>query len=326
MPILILAEHQQGQLNPTVYALLVAAQQLDAQAEIHVLLAGTQAAQAAKSLQSSSSVHKILLAEHHGYEHDLAENIAALLAELAGSLDEGATYQAVLAAADSTGKDILPRAAALLDVNMISDVLAIESAHRFKRPIYAGSLIAKVESTDPIQLLTIRTTAFDTAPQIQTQNQTNTASHQVIVESLSLCHDLQLSRFIHQQSQDSTRPELTTAKTVVAGGRGLGSAENFALVEQLADKLHAAVGASRAAVDAGYVPNELQIGQTGKVIAPDLYIGVGISGAVQHLAGMQASKVIVAINKDEEAPIFQVADYGLVADLFATVPELTAKL
>lgn len=318
MPILILAEQQQGQIKTSVANLVVAAQQLDHQAEVHVLLAGAQAKQAAAQLRQTHGIHKILLAEHNSYTHYLAENISALLAEIAS---DAGHYQAILAAADSTGKDIMPRVAALLNVNMVSDVLAIESAHVFKRPIYAGSLIATVESTDAIQLLTIRTTAFDPV-----HSDPDTVCKPAEVQSLNLQHDLQLSRFICQQSQHSARPELTTAKMVVAGGRGLGSAENFAMIEKLADKLNAALGASRAAVDAGYVPNELQIGQTGKVIAPDLYIGIGISGAVQHLAGMQESKVIVAINKDEEAPIFQVADYGLVADLFAIVPELIAKI
>lgn len=317
MRILLLAEQDEGYVKPSIYHTITAAQQFLPYAgkpehfAIDILVAGTQASEAAKQLSQVQALKAVLVAEQPVYDHYLAENTAALLAEL------GKDYDVIMAAADSVGKDILPRTAALLDVNMISDMLAVDSAHQFQRPLYAGMLIASVESTDPIKVISVRTTAFDAAP---------ATGGEAEIRQLDIVHDLALSQFVCQETHDSVRPELTTAKRVVGGGRGLGSAENFALIEQLADKLNAAVGASRAAVDAGYMPNDLQIGQTGKVIAPELYIAVGISGAIQHLAGIKDSKVIVAINKDEEAPIFQVADYGLQADLFDVVPELISKL
>ena len=313
MRILILGEQRQAEVKASVFNTIAAAQQFSAwdQVTTDVLLVGSQAREAAEILRQTQGITEILVAEDSVYDHYLAENIAALLADI------GKDYQVIMAAADSVGKDVLPRVAALLDVNMITDMLAVESVDRFRRPIYAGSLIATVESTDAIKLISVRTTAFDPVA---------TKGGQAGIRQLNLVYDSGLSCFVSEENHGSERPELTTAKVVVGGGRGLGSAENFVLIEQLADKLKAAVGASRAAVDAGYVPNELQIGQTGKVIAPDLYLAIGISGAVQHLAGIKDSKLIVAINKDEEAPIFQVADYGLVADLFEVVPELIDKL
>ena len=317
MRILILAEHHKGQPKASNYNTIAAAQKFKSYTEaaeqlsIDLLVTGSQGKEAAEVLAQTPGINNILLAEQPVYDHYLAENCAALLAEL------GQDYQVIMAAADSLGKDVLPRTAALLGVNMISEMLGIESANHFQRPIYAGSLIASVESTDIIKVISVRTAAFDAVP---------TTGGQAQIKPLDIIHDLGLTSFKSEENHDSARPELSTAKIVVAGGRGLGSAENFILIEQLADKLKAAVGASRAAVDAGYVPNDLQIGQTGKVIAPDLYIAIGISGAIQHLAGIKDSKTIVAINKDEEAPIFHLADYALQADLFKAVPELVEKL
>jgi electron transfer flavoprotein alpha subunit len=260
-----------------------------------------------------AGVSKVLLADNAAYGHQLAENVAPLVAELAKS----AGFEYVLAPATTTGKNLLPRVAALLDVGQLSDIVSVESADTFKRPIYAGNAIATVKSLDAIKVITVRGTAFDPVAA-----EGGSAS----IEAVTAVHDAALSRFVGEEVAKSDRPELTAARVIISGGRGMGNGENFALLEKVADKLGAAVGASRAAVDAGFVPNDMQVGQTGKIVAPELYIAVGISGAIQHLAGMKDSKVIVAINKDEEAPIFQVADYGLVADLFDAVPELEASL
>jgi electron transfer flavoprotein alpha subunit len=258
-----------------------------------------------------ASVAKVLLSEGAEYEHRVAENLAPLIVQLAPD------YSHVLAAATTSGKNIMPRAAALLDVQQISDVSTVESADTFVRPIYAGNALATVQSSDSIKLITVRGTAFEPVA-----DEGGSAS----IETVAATGDAGLSKFVGAALTESERPELTSAKIVISGGRGMQSGENFAMLERIADKLGAAVGASRAAVDAGYVPNDYQVGQTGKVVAPDLYIAVGISGAIQHLAGMKDSKVIVAINKDEEAPIFQIADYGLVADLFQALPELEETL
>ncbi|MBY6265872.1 electron transfer flavoprotein subunit alpha/FixB family protein, partial [Azospirillum sp. 412522] len=274
--------------------------------DIHVLVAGRNAAPAAAQAAMLAGVAKVLLADDASYEHALAEPVAALLVSLAPG------YSHVLAAATSAGKNVLPRVAALLDVAMISEITAVVAADSFERPIYAGNAIATVQSADPVKVITVRTTAFEAAP----------ASGSAAVESIAAVADPALSGFVSAELSKSERPELTSARIVISGGRGMQSGDNFHLLEAIADKLGAAVGASRAAVDAGFVPNDYQVGQTGKIVAPDLYVAVGISGAIQHLAGMKDSKVIVAINKDEEAPIFQVADYGLVADLFKALPDL----
>lgn len=303
MSILILAEHDNQTLKPVTLSVIAAAKVIGG--DIAVLVAGQSCAQVAEQVAQAEGVSKVLLADSSSYQHQLAENIAPLVAEQASGLTH------VLAAATTTGKNILPRVAALLGVNQVSEVLAIESANRFKRAIYAGNAIATVESAEPVHVMTIRGTAFDAVS--ATGNS---------AEIVNLSNDFNSAdiRFISEALAESDRPELTAAKVVVSGGRGVASAENFEMLYRVADKLGAAVGASRAAVDAGYVPNDMQVGQTGKLVAPELYIAIGISGAIQHLAGMKDSKVIVAINKDEEAPIFQVADYGLVADLFEAVP------
>ena len=256
-------------------------------------------------------VSNVILADNSAYEHQLAESMGDLVAEL------GKAYTHILAAATTTGKNFLPRAAALLDVAQISEIIAVESENTFKRPIYAGSCIATVESSDPIKVITVRATAFDAVA---------SEGGSAAIESVDFVNDTGVSSFAGEELAESDRPELTAAQVVISGGRGMGNGENFEILNKVADKLGAAVGASRAAVDAGYVPNDMQVGQTGKIVAPSLYIAVGISGAIQHLAGMKDSKVIVAINKDEEAPIFQVADYGLVADLFEAVPALEGAL
>ncbi len=309
MPILILADHDNATLKPATAHAVTAAAKLGS--DIHVLVAGRNAAPAADAASRLAGVAKVLLADDAAYEHALAEPVAALLVSLAPG------YGHILAAATSVGKNVLPRVAALLDVAMISDITAVVSADSFERPIYAGNAIATVQSADPVKILTVRTTAFEAAAY------TGTAAP---IEPVAAVADPGLSGFVSAELSKSERPELTSARIIVSGGRGMRSGDNFPMLEALADTLGAAVGASRAAVDAGFVPNDYQVGQTGKIVAPDLYIAVGISGAIQHLAGMKDSKVIVAINKDEEAPIFQVADYGLVADLFKAVPELQQAL
>ena len=308
MAILVIAEHDNQSLKAGTLNTVTAAAKLG---EVHVLVAGHNAAAAADAAKSVAGVAKVLLADNAAYAHGLAENLAPLVVGLAKA------YSHVLAPASSYGKNLLPRVAALLDVAQVSDITAIESADTFVRPVYAGNVLATVQSSDSIKVITVRTTAFEAAGQGGAAN----------VETVATVSDAGLSSFVGQELTKSDRPELGAAKIIVSGGRALGSEEQFkAVIEPLADKLSAAVGASRAAVDAGYAPNDYQVGQTGKVVAPQLYVAVGISGAIQHLAGMKDSKVIVAINKDEEAPIFQVADYGIVGDLFTVVPELIAEL
>ncbi|HYH36704.1 MAG TPA: FAD-binding protein [Azospirillum sp.] len=308
MPILVLAEHDNASLKRATLSVIAAARKIGG--EIHVLVAGQGARAAADAAAKAEGVAKVLLAEDAAYAHALAEPLAALLVNVAPA------YSHVLAAATSTGKNVLPRVAALLDVAQISEITAVVSPDTFERPIYAGNAIATVRSADAVKVVTVRTTAFDPV------GETGTAP----VEGLAAAANPGLSTFVSAELSKSERPELTSARVVISGGRGMQSGENFHLLEAVADKLGAAVGASRAAVDAGFVPNDYQVGQTGKIVAPDLYVAVGISGAIQHLAGMKDSKVIVAINKDEEAPIFQVADYGLVADLFKALPELKDAL
>lgn len=309
MRALVFCEHDNTNLKSASLHAIAAAKKLGG--EIDLLVAGQDCRAAAEAASTCQGIAKVLIAQDSAYAHSLAENIAHLLVSLAGN------YTHILASATSVGKNILPRAAALLDVQQISDIAGIESPDTFIRPIYAGNALASVQSSDKIKVITIRMTAFDAV---------SMGEGKAPIEEITGSHDLGLSSYVGQELSKSERPELTSARIVVSGGRGMGSGENFKLLEDLADKLGAAVGASRAAVDAGFVPNDYQVGQTGKIIAPDLYIAVGISGAIQHLAGMKDSKVIVAINKDEEAPIFQVADYGLVGDLFTIIPELTAAI
>ena len=310
MKILIIAEHNQETLKLATHHTITAATELGS--EMDLLVMGFHCQKAAEQACLLQGIKRVLVADDAVYEHQLAENSAALIAEL------GKDYDYILAGATTFGKNILPRAAALLDVALVSDVIKIISPDTFARLIYAGNAIATVKSQDKIKILTIRTTAF---PAVK-EGQQSVAT----LEKLSQIIPNTLSRFEHQTLTQSMRPELTAARVVISGGRGLKSAENFHLLDKIADKLGAAVGASRAAVDAGFAPNDYQVGQTGKVVAPDLYIAVGISGAIQHLAGMKDSKVIVAINNDPEAPIFQVADYGLVGDLFKILPELESEL
>ncbi len=309
MSILVIAEHDNASLKPVTLNVVTAATKIGG--DIDVLVAGSNCGAAAEAAAKIAGVNKVLVADNAVYEHQLAESMGELVAEL------GKGYSHVLAAATTTGKDFLPRAAALLDVNMVSEVIAIESADTFVRPIYAGNAVATVQASDSIKVLTVRGTGFDAAAA-----EGGSAS----VEAVDVVKENALSSFVGEELAKSDRPELTGASIVISGGRGMQNGENFEMLYKVADKLGAAVGASRAAVDAGFVPNDMQVGQTGKIVAPDLYIAVGISGAIQHLAGMKDSKVIVAINKDEEAPIFQVADYGLVADLFDAVPELDSAL
>ncbi|MCU7942551.1 MAG: FAD-binding protein [Candidatus Thiodiazotropha sp. (ex Cardiolucina cf. quadrata)] len=307
MSTLVITEHDNNTLKSSTAHTVTAAAQLG---DVTALVAGYGCRAVAEQVAELKGVDKVLLVEAEIYGHPLAERLAPLVVAHASG------FMHLLAPATTFGKNLMPRVAALLDVAQISDVIAIESADTFKRPIYAGNAIATVRSTDPVKVITVRGTAFDSVP----------AGDAAAIEEIAARDDIAGSRFVGQALNKSDRPELTAAKTVVSGGRGMGSAENFHMLEILADKLGAAVGASRAAVDAGFVPNDYQVGQTGKIVAPDLYIAVGISGAIQHLAGMKDSKVIVAINKDEEAPIFQVADYGLVADLFDVIPELTGAV
>jgi electron transfer flavoprotein alpha subunit len=309
MTILVLAEHEAGQLKAATLNAVTAASKLGG--DVHVLVAGSGAGAVAEAAAKVAGVAKVLLADAPAYANNLAEPLSALLVELAKN------YAAVVAPATSNGKNVLPRVAALLDVAQISDIVAVVSADTFVRPIYAGNALATVQSKDALKVITVRTTAFEAAA---------ASGGSAAVENIAAAGDPGLSSFVSQQLSKSERPELTSARVIISGGRGMQSGENFHLLEKVADRLGAAVGASRAAVDAGFVPNDLQVGQTGKIVAPDLYVAVGISGAIQHLAGMKDSKVIVAINKDEEAPIFQVADYGLVADLFKALPELAAEL
>lgn len=304
MSILILAEHDNGSIKAATLNTVAAAQKIGG--DIAVLVAGSGCGAAAEAAAKIAGVSKVLVADNPAYQHMLAENVAALLAEVGGA------YSHILAPATSNGKNIMPRAAALLDVAQISDIVEVISADTFKRPIYAGNAIATVQSSDAIKVITVRTTAYDAVAA-----EGGSAS----VENLAAATDAGISAFEKEELAKSDRPELTSARIVISGGRGMQNGENFEHLYKIADILGAAVGASRAAVDAGFVPNDMQVGQTGKIVAPELYIAVGISGAIQHLAGMKDSKVIVAINKDEEAPIFQVADYGLVADLFNVLPE-----
>jgi electron transfer flavoprotein alpha subunit len=307
--VLVLAEHDNASLKPSTLNTVAAAGKVGG--DIAVLVAGSGCAGAAKAASAVAGVKKVLVADAPHYKDQLAENLAALVVALAPG------YTHVLAPATSFGKNVAPRIAALLDVAQISDIVEVKSPDTFVRPIYAGNALATVQSQDRIKVVTVRTTGFDAV---------SANGGSAAVESAAAAADTALSSLVGRALTKSERPELTSARVIVSGGRGMGSGENFKLLEPLADKLHAAMGASRAAVDAGFVPNDWQVGQTGKIVAPDLYIAVGISGAIQHLAGMKDSRVIVAINKDEEAPIFQVADYGIVGDLFQIVPELVKEL
>ena len=309
MAILVIAEHDNANIKPAVLNTVAAASKIGG--DIHVLVAGQGCGAAAQAAAALAGVTKVRVAEADAYRDGLAENVAALVVSIAKE------YSHVLAPATAFGKNLLPRVAALLDVAQISEIVGVESADTFVRPIYAGNALATVQSSDAIKCITVRATGFDAVA---------ATGGTATVEALAAQVDTGLSKLVGQELTKSARPELTAAKVIVSGGRGMGSGENFVILEALADKLGAAVGASRAAVDAGFVPNDYQVGQTGKIVAPELYIAVGISGAIQHLAGMKDSKVIVAINKDAEAPITQVADYWLVADLFQAVPELTAAL
>ena len=308
MAILVIAEHDNQQLKPATLNTVNAASQLNQ--PISILVIGSDCQAAAEQASAVSGVDTVLVADNAAYQHQLAENTAKLIAELASDFDY------VIAAGTTTGKNTLPRVAALLDVAKISDIVAVKSADTFVRPIYAGNALATIQSLDSKKVITVRTSAFDAAG----------TDGSATITPCGLVHANAQSEFVSEELAVSERPELTAASVIISGGRGMGNGENFSLLEKVADKLGAAVGASRAAVDAGFVPNDMQVGQTGKIVAPDLYIAVGISGAIQHQAGMKDSKVIVAINKDEEAPIFQIADYGLVADLFEVLPELESLL
>ena len=309
MALLVIAEHANSELKAATLNVVTAAKEIGG--DIHILVAGSNAKPAAEAAAKIAGVAKVLLADAPIYEHRLAEDLAALVVKLAPG------YSHVLAPATTSGKNFLPRVAALLDVAQISDISAVVSADTFVRPIYAGNALATVQSKDATKIITVRGTGFAAA---------DAAGGSAAVETIEAAPSSGLSSFVSQELSKSERPELTSARVIISGGRGMQNGENFKLLEEVADKLGAAVGASRAAVDAGYVPNDYQVGQTGKIVAPELYVAVGIAGAIQHLAGMKDSKVIVAINKDEEAPIFQIADYGVVGDLFKLVPELSAEL
>ena len=310
MAILVIAEHDNASLKPATLNAVSAAVKIGG--DIHVLVAGSGCGAAAEAAAKVAGVAQVKIADAAHYADQTAENIAALV------IANAAGYSHIVAPATTSGKNFMPRVAALLDVAQISDIVGVESADTFVRPIYAGNVLATVQSVDVVKVITVRTTGFEAAA---------AEGGSAVVETLAAASDTGQTRLLGRELTKSARPELTAAKIIVSGGRGIGNGENYhALLEPLADKLGAALGASRAAVDAGFVPNDYQVGQTGKIVAPQLYVAVGISGAIQHLAGMKDSKVIVAINKDPEAPIFQVADYGLVADLFEVVPQLTAAL
>ena len=309
MAVLVLGEHDGQEVAAASLPAVTAARALSD--DVHLLIAGKECAAAAQAAARVAGVTKVLHVEHEAYADPVAEDLAVLMQSLAGD------YEALLAGSSTFGKNVMPRLAALLDVAQVSDIVEVLGPDTFKRYVYAGNALATVRTTDQRKVITVRTTSFDPAP---------TEGGSASVEARDPAAPAELARFVGREVSGGERPDLTSARIVVSGGRGMGSGENFRHIEELADAIGAAVGASRAAVDAGYVPNDYQVGQTGKVVAPDLYIAVGISGAIQHLAGMKDSKVIVAINKDEEAPMFQVADYGLVADLFEAVPELTEAL
>jgi electron transfer flavoprotein alpha subunit len=308
MSILVVAEHDNDSIKTATLNTVTAAQAIGD--DVHVLIAGSLCQSAVTAAAEIAGVTKVISVDSEAYAHQLPENVAPLLVELAKN------YSHILSAATTTGKNLMPRAAGLLDVAQISDIVEVKSEDTFVRPIYAGNAMATVQSSDSVKMITVRTTAYAEAAK------GGTAS----IENYDFVSKQEVATFVSEQLSVSERPELTAASIVISGGRGMQNGENFVLLEKVADKLGAAIGASRAAVDAGFVPNDMQVGQTGKIVAPDLYIAVGISGAIQHLAGMKDSKVIVAINKDEEAPIFQVADYGLVGDLFKVLPELEAAL
>ena len=308
MSILVIAEHDNDSIKTATLNTVTAAQAIGD--DVHMLVAGLDCQGAVAAAAEISGVTKVINADAEAYAHQLPENVAPLLVELAKE------YSHILSAATTTGKNLMPRAAALLDVAQISDIIEVKGEDTFVRPVYAGNAMATVRSSDSIKMITVRTTAYSEA----------TLGGNAAIESCDFIVAQDVATFVSEQLSVSERPELTAASIVISGGRGMQNGENFVLLEKVADKLGAAIGASRAAVDAGFVPNDMQVGQTGKIVAPDLYIAVGISGAIQHLAGMKDSKVIVAINKDEEAPIFQVADYGLVGDLFKVLPELEAAL
>ena len=309
MSILVIAEHDNDELKGSTLNTITAAKEIDS--DIELLVVGFSCEAVVEKACEIPVISKVVVADKETYKNFLAENIGALVAKI------GSDYSHILAPATSNGKNFMPRVAALLDVAQISEIISVQSEDTFERPIYAGNCIATVKSSDSIKVITVRATGFDDC---------ESEGGSVPRENLDLDTNLGISNFIREEIAESDRPELTEADIVISGGRGMQNGENFSLLEAIADKLGAAIGASRAAVDSGFVPNDMQVGQTGKIVAPNLYIAVGISGAIQHLAGMKDSKVIVAINKDEDAPIFQVADYGLVADLFDALPELESKL